>query len=101
MDFVIALEPETVRRVRAAQNQGFDISALVRGVLDALPPVPASEALPAPDAENQALIRLIESWQTEDATEDEGELARRDRENEEFMAGINEERALAGARRIY
>lgn len=38
-----------------------------------------------PDEENAAAITLLRSWMEEDLTEDEGELHRRDVENDGLM----------------
>jgi hypothetical protein len=52
----------------------------------------APETPPAVDAENQALIDLLRSWDEEDANDDPAELERRDAENAELMANLHANR---------
>jgi hypothetical protein len=47
---------------------------------------------PQIDAENQALIDLLHSWQEEDATNDPQELERRDAETSDLLINIQRNR---------
>ena len=44
------------------------------------------------DEENLKLIKLLDTWSQEDATDDPDELDRRDQENAEFMANLQANR---------
>ena len=50
------------------------------------------KAPPTVDAENQALIHLLDSWREEDATDDPAELERRDAENSELLRNLHASR---------
>lgn len=86
MTLNIELTPEQAARlIAAARQQGMDPTAMIQKlVADHLPPV----TVPVPDAENQALIALLDSWSAEDATDDPQELERRDAQTKELMSNL-------------
>jgi hypothetical protein len=51
--------------------------------------------------ENAASIALLQSWLTEDATDNPDDIHQAQAELEAFKQAINAERERAGARRIY
>ncbi len=93
MTIQIELTPEEERRVRAAEERGLDVTALLRGVLAGLP-APAEER-------RDRTLELLAEWAQQDATDDPEELARRDQELEEFKANINMSRAASGEEPVY
>jgi len=50
---------------------------------------------------NQQALALLASWELRDATNDPTEIARRNKDFEEFRTAINETREMAGSRKIY
>ena len=74
----IRLPPDIVSRLKTeAQRRGVDPNECARQLIE--------EALPKPD---QATLDLLAKWEAEDATDDPEELARREREAEEFMQNL-------------
>jgi len=94
MTLTIDLTQEEEMRLRAAaQKEGIDPAELVRKLV--------TEHLPPAQDENAASIALLESWLTEDATDDPDEVQQAQEELEAFKRAINAERERAGARRRY
>ena len=91
MTLTIELTSEQEARLAdAARKERLEPTALASmWIEEHLPPV---QAQVTPDARNQALIALLQSWREEDATDDEEELARRDIENEELMRNLQANR---------
>ena len=54
-----------------------------------------------PEEPRDRTLELFAQWEAEDATEDPEEIARRNREWEEFKANMNATRTAAGARLLY
>ena len=80
----ITLTPETESRLQAeASRRGLPPMDLVQKIID--------DALPARKVD-QATIDLLDRWEREQATDDPEEIARRQREAEEFMEGMNRNR---------
>ena len=74
----ITLSPEIESRVIAeASKMGIDANEFVTKLIE--------EALPKP---NQATLDLLAEWDREEATDDPEEIARRQREGEEFMQNL-------------
>jgi hypothetical protein len=53
------------------------------------------------EAPEDRTLELFAAWEAEDATDDAGEIARRNQEWEEFRAGMNASRAAAGTAPLY
>jgi hypothetical protein len=72
MALTIDLTPEEETQLEAvARSQGIATNEYARRLLtERLPPVS-----PGVDAENAALIALLQSWSKEDATDDPAEIA--------------------------
>lgn len=97
MTLMIELDPELERRLKdEARRAGLTVSEYAQRLLD--------EALPgeaAPQPQIDPTIALFQQWEREDATTDPAELARREKEWEEFKAQMNQTRDEVGARRIF
>jgi hypothetical protein len=93
MTITIDLTPEEGARLNAAaRKNGVSVSECARQVLTAhLPPAEPKDRT----------LELFAQWEAEDATDDPEEIARRNREWEEFKASMNATRAAAGARLLY
>ena len=91
MTLTIELTPEQETRLaEVARKAGAEPKVLVSDwIAQHLPPVKAHSA---PDAENQAAIDLLRSWQEEDATSDAEELERRDRETQTLLDNLESNR---------
>jgi hypothetical protein len=50
---------------------------------------------------DEATLKLLRQWEERDATDDPEEIARRERDLEQFMAAMNQTRQEARARKIY
>jgi hypothetical protein len=93
MSITIELTPEEEARLRAAAaSNGVSATECARQVL--------VTHLPPGELKDRTL-ELFAQWEAEDATEDPEEIARRNREWEEFKANMNATRAAAGARLLY
>lgn len=96
MTLTISLPPETEKRLQGeASRRGLDASDFALKLIE--------EALARPVAD-QGTIKLIERWEREHATSDPAEIARREKEVEEFMEGMNRNRLeIEGpaARKVY
>ncbi|HZP81990.1 MAG TPA: hypothetical protein VFB21_10155 [Chthonomonadaceae bacterium] len=94
MTLTIELTPEQEARLQQeARVQGKPAAEIVRALIEGLPPraqTPAERA--------QA---LFDRWAAEDATDDPEEIARRERECEEFKANMNANRAVEGRPPVY
>ena len=113
MTLTLELTDDEAERVRAAQQKGIDVTALMRGLVSDLPKIAAPNTSVASHngnptastvstvAKQTGLAALMDEWEREDATDDEDELNRRDVELSAFKKGINAERERAGARKIY
>jgi hypothetical protein len=87
MTLAISLSPAAEECLtKKAKAEGIDLSTLAKEVLEA-----EAKRLtePVPD---QATIDLLRKWREEDATNDPEELARRQREGEEFMRNLAKNR---------
>jgi hypothetical protein len=93
MDITIELNGDEESRLRAvADRRGMSITECARQVL----------VTHLPDEEPQdRTLELFEQWAAEDATDDPEEIARRNREWEEFRDSMNATRVAAGARPLY
>ncbi|HZT42315.1 MAG TPA: hypothetical protein VFA07_08995 [Chthonomonadaceae bacterium] len=94
MILTLNLTPEEEKRVEQARQRGFDVDAMLHGVIAGLPPV---EAGPAGDK----TLELFARWKAEDATDDSAEIEAAERELAEFKANMNANRALTGERQPY
>jgi hypothetical protein len=98
----IQLSPDVETRLQEeARRRGLDPAAYAARLIDAGLPRTGSEVPAHPD---QATLDLLKRMQDEDATDDPGEIARREREFEEFKAAMNQNRLdMEGpdARKIY
>ena len=93
MSITIELNPQDeARLIAAAKAEGVDSAAIVQQLIHNYLPQPKAVINRAPDAENQRAIDLLRSWREEDATDDEEELERRDRENAELMQNLEANR---------
>jgi hypothetical protein len=87
MTLTIELTPEQETQLaEAARKAGAEPTVLVANWI--AEHLPLADEHSAPDAENQAAIDLLRSWQEEDATDDAEELARRDRETQTFLRNL-------------
>ena len=93
MSITIELTPaEEARLQAAAASRGVSVTECARRLLTAhLPPC----------ASGDRTLELFAQWAAEDATDDPAEIARRNREWEEFRANTNATRAAAGSRPLY
>src|SRR5206468_3027720 len=74
----IQLSPDIENRLKTeAQRRGLNLSECASQLLD--------QALPKPD---HATLDLLAKWDEEDATDDPEEIARRQREAEEFLQNL-------------
>ena len=72
-----------------AMRRGVDEAACARQLLE--------QSLPAPDpVPMQAAMNLLAQWRKEDEASDPKEMARRDREFEELMEAMNQNRRDSG-----
>ncbi len=62
---------------------------------------PEPQSLGVPDAENGALIALLQQWREEDNAMTEEEAEQADRDLAEFKANMNANRAVTGERPVY
>ena len=85
----IALAPQTEARLKAeASRRGVDPAVLANELIErALP-----SAIPRLGEPDLATIALLEQWEREDHTDDPEEIARRQREFEEFKEAMNRNR---------
>lgn len=97
MTFTLDLTPEEIQRIELARARGFDVEAMIRGVIAGLPATPQEGAPVTVDT----TAELFAQWAEEDATEDEAELARRGEEWEELKAGLNANRDANGERPLF
>lgn len=88
MTLIIELTPEQEARLaEAARKEGAEPTVLVsQWISEHLPP---TKIHAAPDAENQAVIDLLRSWQEENATEDKEELERRDKGTQQLLHNLD------------
>jgi hypothetical protein len=83
----IILSAATERRLAAeASRRGIGMDQLVEQLIDALLP---KETGAKP---NQASIDILNEWEAQTATDDPGEIARRQAEFEEFKRELNQTR---------
>lgn len=106
MTLSIELNPAAERALREeAQRRGIPPSDLARQILERnLPAAAAAGTGPAPGspaAQPGSLAALFARWEEEDRTDDPEEIARREKEWEEFARAMNESRRAAGARLLY
>lgn len=81
----IHLPPELEERLKVeAARHGVEPSEYVAGLIE--------KAIAPPPTDNRATMELFARWEAEDATDDPDELARRQREGEEFMQNLNRNR---------
>lgn len=93
MELMIELSPEEEASLRElAADQGVPPEEVVTQAVKNLLPK---------DQRNLDLIELIQRWREEDATDDEEELARRDKEWEELKTDLNANRAATGERLLF
>jgi hypothetical protein len=93
MTLVLDLTPEEERHLEEARRRGFDVVAMLKGVIAGLPA--------APQIEEDQTEQLLERWATEDATDDPEEIAAAERDLAAFKADMNTNRALSGERPVY
>lgn len=84
MTLTINIPPETERQLKMeAARAGVDESEYARRLIEL--------ALPQPKAVgDQATLDLVAQWDAEDATDDPAEIARRQKEWEEFRMSMNQ-----------
>jgi hypothetical protein len=88
---MLDLAPETESRLRErAPREGVSVDELLTRLLPPLAPAPTTKA-----------SNLIRQWQAEDATDDEAELVKRDKERAELQAALDENRKQAGIRTLF
>jgi len=93
MTLMINLPPEVETRLKTeALRQGVEPADYARRLIE--------NALPG-EVPDRATLDLFAQWASRDATNDPEELARRNKEFEEFKQAINRTREDAGARKIY
>jgi hypothetical protein len=93
MDITIKLTEDEEARLRAAADRnGVSASECARQLLVTHLP---------PGEPKDRTLELFAQWEAEDATDDPEEIARRNREWEEFKANMNATRAGGGARLLY
>jgi predicted DNA-binding protein len=84
MTLSILLSPETEARLKGeASRQGLDAADYARKLLE------VALSKPAPD---QASIDVLTKWERDNATDDPDEIARRQKEFEEFKEAMNRNR---------
>ena len=89
----IELTPEQEAHLQEeASRQGVALAPSVRQRLG---------ISPVPDAENQALIDLLQEWDTEDAAMTEEEAAAAEADWEELTANLNANRRATGERLLF
>jgi hypothetical protein len=91
MTLSISLSPEAQHRLSSrAKSEGVDLVTLAARLLEAeARRVTADEGSPTP---NKATLDLLAQWDKEEETSDPDEIARGQRELEEFMEGMNRAR---------
>jgi hypothetical protein len=89
MNLIIELSPDEEKCVETARAHGIDVERHLRDAIHRLP-APAPQELPQPRVDRTA--ELLRQWIAEDATDDEEELERRERDNREFFANIQKNR---------
>jgi hypothetical protein len=84
MTLKLDLPPDVEDRLRSeAERRGLEPEAYALGLIEVgLAPQPTP---------NNSLARLFAQWQTEDATDDPAEIARRQRDWEELRKALNED----------
>src|SRR5437588_7793815 len=88
MTLAISLSPIAEERLaKKAKAEGIDLPTLVAQLLES-----AAERLDLQRDRNQATIELLKKWEEETATDDPEELARRQRDGEEFMRNLAKNR---------
>ena len=80
----ITLPSEVESRLKA-EGRGVDPSQFASEIIRRALPGPTPTDPPVPD---QATIDLLNRWEAEDYTDDPEELARRQKEGEEFMQNL-------------
>lgn len=90
MTVTLDLPPETEAAVmREAEARGLPVPDYLLSLIEARPPTPdVSEQL----AKNQAAIAFLRQIRQEDETDDSEEIARRERDWEEFARLLDEDR---------
>ena len=109
MTVTLDLKPEEVTALHhRARAEGVGIEAVLHALVAQIPPPPAPQAPAQARAEKRELTEqqkglaaLMQEWREEDETDDPEELARRDRDLEEFMANMNRWRAEEGRLPVY
>ena len=90
MTLTLELPPELETRLHSeAVRRGVDEAACARQLLEKS--LPTSNPVPM-----QAAVDLLARWRKEDEAGDPTEMARRDREFEELMAALNQNRRDSG-----
>ncbi|HEU4753304.1 MAG TPA: hypothetical protein VFU47_09375 [Armatimonadota bacterium] len=96
MTLTIELSPEQEARLTAAaRREGVPPAQLASRLLADHLPLLADAETPNPT------VALLESWITQDATQDETEIRQAQAELDRFKQDLNMERERAGARRAY
>lgn len=93
MTLTIDLTPQEALRVEEAERMGFDLHALIRSMISALPPA-SSERTAA--TEYDATHSLFKQWAEEDADMTPEEIVQAEAEWEEFKVNINVSRSMCG-----
>lgn len=114
MTVTLELKPEEVTALHhRARAEGVGIEAVLHALVAQVPPPPAPKAhgtpelrtpepgMPKLNERQKAAIALMQDWREEDETDDLEELARRDRDLEEFKANMNRWRAEEGRLPVY
>lgn len=84
----IQLPPDLEARLKdEAQRRGVDPNECAKQVLEQGLPLRVTSPV-----RDQATLDLLAQWRAEDATDDPEEIARREREGEEFMRNLDRNR---------
>jgi len=98
MTLHIELDPTAEDRLnKEAARQGVAPEAFAKSLIERSL-VDRSLVVGPPDT---ATAELLQKWIDRDKTDDPAELARRDRETEQFMEELNATRRAAGARELF
>lgn len=87
-------DKQAARLLQTTKAKGVDASALVSGLIDALPVQPTE---PIEDR----TLEVLAQWQEEDSKMTPEEIAQEEAEWEEFKRNINANRALTGEEPVY